>query len=160
MRKSQAEIRMHIWVDADACPKPVKQILFRAAKRTKHFLTLVSNQYHRFPESEYIESIQVPGGFDVADETIIEKAREHDLVITSDIPLSAKCIEKGAVVLSPRGNLIIQDNLSEILTMRNLKEELRGSGIDTGGPAPMKAKDMEQFANQLDKILLKSLNGL
>ena len=144
---------MQIWVDADACPKPVKEIIFRAAKRRQILTTLVANLPLKIPVSPYIKTILVPGGFDIADEKIEALTRVDDLVITADIPLAAKIIAKGAVALNPRGKLYTQDNINEALTMRNLKDELRGSGIETGGPAAFNKKDREAFANQLDRFL-------
>jgi uncharacterized protein YaiI (UPF0178 family) len=146
---------MYIWVDADACPRPIKEILYRAAIRTHLPLTLVSNLSLRTPKSEYIKTVQVPGGFDVADEHIIEMIKAGDLVITADIPLAAAVVEAGAVALNPRGKLYTKENIGEALTMRNVKDELRNAGIETGGPSAFKPADREAFANQLDRLLSK-----
>jgi uncharacterized protein YaiI (UPF0178 family) len=126
---------MHIWVDADACPNPIKEILFRAAERTRVPLILVANQPVRVPPSRYIRSIQVPAGFDVADSRIAQEAAVGDLVVTADIPLAALVIEKGAHALNPRGELYTADNIRERLAMRNFMDELRSSGVVTGGPS-------------------------
>ena len=145
---------MQIWVDADACPKVIKEILFRAAQRVGVMTILVSNQYLRIPKSEFIKTIQVPGGFDVADQHIIDHAQAGDLVITADIPLAAKVVEKQAIAINPRGNLYTKENMGEILIMRNTMDELRNAGVETGGPAMFKHADREAFANQLDKFLI------
>ncbi len=144
---------MRIWVDADACPRPVKEIIFRAAQRRQIATTLVANLPLKTPRSPYINSILVPGGFDIADEKIELLSAKGDLIITADIPLAAKVVAKGALALNPRGNLYTKENINEALTMRNLKDELRGSGIETGGPSAFSGKDREAFANQLDRIL-------
>ncbi len=144
---------MHIWIDADACPKPIKEILFRAAERTEIPLTLVANQPMRTPPSRHISTIQVPHGFDVADNYIAEKVEDGDLVITADIPLAADVIEKGGRAISFRGELYTTDNIKQRLSMRNFLDELRGSGVDTGGPSSFSHSDRMAFANQLDRIL-------
>lgn len=144
---------MHIWVDADACPNLIKEILFRATERVKIPLTLVANQYLRTPPSTLINAVQVPAGFDVADNYIVQQVKPQDLVITADIPLAAEVVEKQAIALNPRGELYTRENIQQRLTMRNFMDELRSSGIDTGGPLVMTAKDRQAFANQLDKIL-------
>jgi len=147
---------MHIWVDADACPKVIKEILFRAAKRVGVFLTLVANQPLRIPKSHYINTIQVPGGLDVADDHILQQVQPDDLVITADIPFAAAVIEKGAYVLTPRGRFYTIDNIREHLSIRNFLDELRSHGVETGGPATLNNKDREAFANQLNRFLTKS----
>lgn len=144
---------MHIWVDADACPNLIKEILFRAAERVQIPLTLVANQYLRTPPAKLIRAVQVPAGFDVADNHIVQQVREGDLVITADIPLAAEVVEKKALALNPRGELYTKENIQQRLTMRNFMDELRASGVDTGGPATMNAQDRQAFANQLDRIL-------
>lgn len=144
---------MHIWIDADACPKPIKEILFRAAERTEIPLTLVANQPMRTPPSRHISTVQVPHGFDVADNYIAEKVEDGDLVITADIPLAADVIEKGGLAISFRGELYTTDNIKQRLSMRNFLDELRGSGVDTGGPSSFSHSDRMAFANQLDRIL-------
>lgn len=148
---------MQIWVDADACPVVIKEIIFRAAERLQISTTLVANQMLRTPPSRYIRAIQVPSGFDVADAHIIEQLVAGDLVITADIPLASLVIERGAHALNPRGELYTTANIREILTMRNFMEELRGAGVETGGPAAFSLADRQTFANQLDRFLAKHL---
>ena len=145
---------MQIWVDADACPVVVKEILFRAADRTKTLVTLVANQYIRVPNSEYIKTVQVPSGFDVADNEIVKRAAAGDLVITADIPLAAEIIEKGAHALNPRGEMYSTENIRSLLNMRDFMDTMRSSGVDTsGGPPPLNQSDRQAFANQLDRFL-------
>jgi len=146
---------MQIWVDADACPKAVKQILFRAAERKEISVTLVANQFLTTPPSPLIKSVQVEQGFDVADNYIVSKMDLGDLVITQDIPLAAEVIEKGGTALHPRGELFTKENIRQRLSMRDFMETLRNSGVDTGGPASFSQADKQQFANQLDRILAK-----
>lgn len=146
---------MNIWVDADACPNVIKDILFRAAEREQVEVTLVANQWIRTPASKFIKSIQVPGGFDVADDEIVRRVQPGDLVVTQDIPLAAFAIEKGALALHPRGEMFTKDTIAARLSMRNFMEELRGSGVDTGGPATMHPRDRQNFANELDKWLAR-----
>jgi uncharacterized protein YaiI (UPF0178 family) len=142
-----------IWVDADACPAVIKDILFRAAEREGLRLTLVANQPLRVPPSSRIAVLQVPRGFDVADAEIIDRVRAGDLVVTADIPLAAAVIERGAHALDPRGELHTADAVRERLVMRNFMDELRASGVQTDGPAPFSAGDRQAFANQLDRFL-------
>lgn len=149
---------MHIWVDADACPIVIKEILYRAVQRTGVPMTLVANQPLRTPPSPLIRSIQVPAGFDVADNEIVDRVQSGDLVITADIPLAAAAIKKGAQALNPRGELYTENNISQRLTMRNFMEELRSSGVQTGGPPTLHQRDRQAFANQLD-TLLQRLKG-
>lgn len=146
---------MRIWVDADACPAVIKDILFRAAERTNVLLTLVANQPVRTPKSRYVKLLQVPAGFDVADNEIVKNLSAGDLVITSDIPLAAEVIEKGGYALSPRGELYSADNIRERLTIRDFMDTLRASGIHTGGPPSLTLSDRSSFANNLDKLLAK-----
>lgn len=146
---------MKIWIDADACPVAIKEILFRAAERTGILLTLVANQRIDVPRSRLIKSIQVASGFDAADNEIVKRINPGDLVITSDIPLAAEIIEKQAIALSPRGELYTADNIKNRLTMRDFMDSLRSSGIDTGGPPPLNQGDRKAFADQLDKLLSK-----
>jgi len=148
---------MKIWVDADACPVVIKDILFRAAERTGVPLTLVANQPVRVPPSRHIRMIQVSSGFDVADNEIVKRVEAGDLVITSDIPLAAEVIEKGAHALSPRGEMHTRDNIGARLNMRDFMETLRASGIQSGGPAALSQKDRQAFANQLDVLLRKRM---
>jgi uncharacterized protein YaiI (UPF0178 family) len=147
---------MQIWVDADACPAVIKDILYRAAERVKCPLILVANQPLRTPPSPYIRSMQVPGGFDVADNRIVERVQAGDLVVTADIPLAAAVIEKGGHALNPRGELYTKDNIRERLTMRNFMGELRNTGVQTGGPAALSHGDRQAFANQLDRFLTRT----
>ena len=146
---------LHIWVDADACPAVIKEILFRAAERRRIPTTLVANQPLRTPPSRYIKALQVPGGFDVADDKIAQEIRPGDLVITADIPLAAAIITRGGHALNPRGEFYSVENIKERLTMRNFMEELRGSGVQTGGPAAFSQADRQNFANQLDRFLAR-----
>jgi uncharacterized protein YaiI (UPF0178 family) len=144
---------MRIWVDADACPNVIKDILFRAAERAQVTLTLVANQPVRTPPSRFIRSIQVPAGFDAADDRIVQLAETGDLVVTADIPLAAGVIGKGAHALDPRGELYTTDNIKEKLAVRKLMDELRSSGVETGGPATFSAADRQAFAGKLDRLL-------
>jgi uncharacterized protein YaiI (UPF0178 family) len=142
-----------IWVDADACPKVIKDILFRAADRVGVQLILVANQQLQLPRSRYIRSVQVAAGFDVADNFIVQQALAGDLVITADIPLAAEVIEKGCLALNPRGELYTPENIRARLNMRDFMETMRGSGVDTGGPAAFSQANRMAFANQLDRLL-------
>lgn len=146
---------MQVLVDADACPVVVKEILFRAARRTQVCVTLVANQYLRTPPSRFIKALQVPAGFDAADERIVELVAAGDLVITADIPLAAAALDKGAHILDPRGNWFTRENIQERLTMRDVMDQLRTSGIATGGPAPYMPNDSKAFAGQLDRFLAR-----
>jgi uncharacterized protein YaiI (UPF0178 family) len=146
---------MHIWVDADACPAVIKEILFRVAERTRLPLTLVANQWLKTPPYPSIKSVQVPKGFDVADNYIVDQAVAGDLVITADIPLAAGAIAKGALALNPRGELYTKENIQQTLDMRNFMETLRNSGVETGGPPAFSQADRQAFANQLDRLLAK-----
>jgi len=146
---------MKIWVDADACPVVIKEILFRSAERTSTLTTLIANQHIPVPKSRYLNSVQVKPGFDVADNEIVKRLSAGDLVITSDIPLAADVIEKGGISLSPRGELYTSDNIKARLNMRDFMESLRSSGVDTGGPPPLNKTDRKSFADQLDRILSK-----
>jgi len=148
---------MKIWIDADACPNIIKDILFRAAERVRIELILVANQPLRLPPSQHIRFMQVPAGLDVADKRIVELLEAGDLVITADIPLAAAVIEKNGAALNPRGELYTKENIRERLSMRNFMEELRSGGINTGGPPMLSAKDKQQFANRLDAWLAKRL---
>ncbi|MBJ7263496.1 MAG: YaiI/YqxD family protein [Burkholderiaceae bacterium] len=146
---------MNIWVDADACPAVIKDILFRAAQRWQVPLTLVANQMLRTPPSPLIRAVQVPRGFDVADAHITEYAAAGDLVITADIPLAADVLAKGAMALNPRGESYSPETIRERLTMRDMMEELRASGVDIGGPASFSQADRKAFANRLDSLLAR-----
>lgn len=146
---------MKIWVDADACPKVIKEILYRAAERKKLQLILVANQYLKTPASVFIITVLVAPGFDVADNHIVQHVDEKDLVITADIPLAAAVIEKGALALNPRGELYTENDIRQRLSMRNFMEEMRSAGQITGGPPAISQTDRREFANQLDRILAK-----
>ncbi|RLT94746.1 YaiI/YqxD family protein [Ketobacter sp.] len=146
---------MNIWVDADACPVVIKEILFRAAERKKVVTTLVANQFLRVPKSAFIQFLQVQSGFDVADNEIVRRVNAGDLVITSDIPLAAEAIAKGAQALSPRGELHTAENIGPRLNMRDFLDTMRSSGVDTGGPPALSQSDRQAFANHLDRILAK-----
>lgn len=144
---------MQIWVDADACPAVIKEILFRAAKRWEVPVTLVANQMLRTPPSPWVRAVQVPHGFDVADAHIVMSVQPGDLVITADIPLAADVLAKGALALNPRGDAYSPDTIRERLTTRDMLEELRAAGIDTGGPAAFSQSDRKAFGNALDGLL-------
>jgi uncharacterized protein YaiI (UPF0178 family) len=148
-----------IWVDADACPVAIKEILFRAAERAQVAVTLVANQYLRTPPSRLIRAIQVGAGFDVADNEIVQRVAAGDLVVTQDIPLAALVIDKGALAVNPRGVLFTPETIAQQLSMRNFMDELRGTGVDTGGPAAFHARDKQAFANQLDQWLSRRRKG-
>lgn len=144
---------MQIWVDADACPNVIKEVLFRAADRTSMMVTLVANQPLKTPPSKYIRTLQVAAGFDVADNEIVQRVEKNDLVITADIPLAAEVIEKGGIALNPRGERYTPDTIRERLNMRDFMDTMRASGIQTGGPNTLNQRDRQQFANELDKWL-------
>ncbi|MDQ6962592.1 MAG: YaiI/YqxD family protein [Mariprofundaceae bacterium] len=148
---------MKIWVDADACPVAVKEILFRVATRRQVDVTFVANQKIRMPSSVYLKSIQVSAGFDVADDEIVQQLDQGDLVITADIPLAADVLAKEAHALSPRGDMFSTETIKGLLMMRDFKDLLRGSGEFSGGPAAFAARDKQAFANQLDRFLTKYL---
>ncbi len=146
---------MQIWVDADACPSVIKEILYRTAERRRISLTLVANQALRTPPSAFIKTIQVSAGFDVADNHIVQHLQAGDLVITADIPLAAEAIAKDGHALNPRGELYTNDTIKERLSLRNFLDELRGSGVQTGGPAALSQRDRQAFANSLDQFLTR-----
>lgn len=147
---------MKIWVDADACPVVVKEILFRAATRAKISVTLVANQFLNVPKSPFVHFVQVPQGFDVADNEIVKRCVEGDLVITADIPLASEVIDKNAIALNPRGELYTVENIKTRLNMRDFMDTMRASGIEGGGPPPLTQRDRQQFANNLDKLLTQA----
>ncbi|MEA2116555.1 MAG: YaiI/YqxD family protein [Thermodesulfobacteriota bacterium] len=151
---------MKIWVDADACPVVIKDILYRAAERRRVQVTLVANRPVRIPLSPCITFVQVASGFDVADNEIVKRMSTGDLVITSDIPLAAEVIDKGGYALNPRGEMYTVDNIRDRLSMRDFMDCLRDSGVDTGGPAPLGKKDRNSFANQLDIFLTRHKKNL
>ena len=144
---------MKIWVDADAGPKAVKEILYRVAERTEIFVTLVANSPLHLPSSSFINLIQVGSGADIADDEIADKCEAGDLIITADIPLAARVVEKGAQALDPRGTVYDKNNIGQVLSMRNFMDELRGSGVETGGPSGFGQKEKFKFANALDKFI-------
>ncbi len=146
---------MKIWVDADACPVVIKEILFRAADRWQIQVTLIANQMIRVPPSRWIKALQVPSGFDVADARIAQEVQAGDVVITADIPLASLVIDKHGLVLDPRGELLDKGNIEERLSMRNFMDTLRNSGVDTDGPAAFSHADRKAFANRLDALLAK-----
>lgn len=148
---------MQIWVDADACPKAIKEILFRAAERMSITTTLVANQFLQTPPSRHIKLLQVKSGFDVADVEIVKRVSAGDLVITGDIPLAHEVIGKGGHAINPRGERYTPDNIKERLNMRDFMDTLRASGINTGGPSALNARDIQAFANQLDRFLAQHL---
>lgn len=150
---------MQIWIDADACPVSIKEILYRAAERTRTNLVLVANQMLRTPLSPYIRAVQVAKGFDVADNYIAEQVSEGDLVITADIPLAAAVIDKHALALNPRGEFYSRENIREALDMRNFMDILRSTGVETGGPSAFSNSDRQNFAKQLDRFLAGNLRG-
>ncbi len=144
---------MQIWVDADACPNVIKEVLFRAAERTGMMVTLVANQIIRTPPSKFLRTLRVEAGFDVADNEILKRTEPGDLVITADIPLAAEVIEKGGVALNPRGERYTTETIKERLNMRDFMDTMRASGVQTGGPPALNQRDRQQFANELDKWL-------
>jgi len=146
---------MRIWVDADACPNVIKEILFRAAERTRLSLILVANQPLRIPASPHVRSMRVGAGFNVADNIIVREMESGDLIITADIPLAAEVIGRGGHALNPRGEFYSTENIEERLAMRNFMDELRSTGVNTGGPATLNHKDRQAFANQLDRFLAR-----
>ena len=146
---------MNIWVDADACPNAIKDILFRAAERTATTLTLVANHDINIPRSRQIRFIKVQSGYDVADNEIVRRMAAGDLVVTGDIPLAAEIIDNDGIAMSSRGELFTPDNIKARLTIRDLMESLRASGVESGGQAPLSQGDRKSFADQLDKILAK-----
>ena len=150
---------MHIWVDADACPAVIKDILYRAAERAKVRMTLVANKFLRTPPSPYIRSLQVARGFDVADGRIMGELQAGDLVVTADIPLAAEVIAKGGHALNPRGEFYTPDSIEQRLALRNHLEALRASGVQTGGPAALDQADRKRFADQLDRFLARRAKG-
>ena len=147
---------MHIWVDADACPRPAKDVLFRVAERTHVTVTLVANQYLKTPASRYVNALQVPAGFDVADNEIVARLEPGDLVVTADIPLADEVISKGGAALNPRGTLYTTENIKDHLQRRDMLDELRGSGMVSGGPDTYGNKEVQRFSNALDRYVTKN----
>jgi hypothetical protein len=150
---------MKIWVDADACPKAIKEILFRVADRTKTELTFVANQRIQVPRSDFINIVQIGQGPDVADDEIAARCAPGDLIVTADIPLAARVVEKGAWALDPRGKLYDAENIKQILSMRDFMDSLRGSGIETGGPGGFSQRERLMFANELDRFIARGQRG-
>jgi len=150
---------LQIWIDADACPKVIKEILFRAAERVQVPLILVANQVVQVPRSRWIRTVRVTAGFDVADHYIAERVQPGDLVVTADIPLAAAVVENGGEALNPRGERYTTENIRERLAMRNFMEELRGAGVQTGGPATLDQADRKAFADSLDRLLSRIRQG-
>lgn len=148
-----------VWIDADACPRAIKDVLFRAAEKRQVALTLIANQFLRVPPSEFISTVQVAAGFDVADNAIVERLVAGDLVITADIPLADEVVQKGGTALSPRGTLYTRENIKDHLTRRDMLDELRGTGVMTGGPPALDKKDVQSFSNALDRFLTQALRG-
>jgi len=148
---------MKIFVDADACPKPIKEIIFRAAERRALETLLVANHAISTPPSSYIRAIQVPKGFDIADNEIVQRVEAGDVVITADIPLAAEVIEKNAFAINPRGELYSRDNIRQRLNMRDFMDTMRASGVQTSGPPPLSQQDRQAFANALDRLLTQQL---
>ncbi|MBC8950715.1 YaiI/YqxD family protein [Xenorhabdus sp. TS4] len=146
---------MPIWVDADACPKVIKEVLYRAAEREKIRITFVANQQLSVPTSIFLHTLQVPAGFDMADNEIVRRSKIGDLVITADIPLAAEVVGKGAIALNPRGERYSEATIRERLVMRDFMDTMRASGIQTGGPATLSQRDRQRFANELDNWLLQ-----
>lgn len=146
---------MKIWVDADACPVSIKEILFKAADRTQTSTTLIANQFLRTPPSRFINSLQVQKGFDIADDEIVKRCNPGDLVITADIPLADEIITKGGYALSPRGELFTRENIKSRLNIRDFMDSMRASGINSGGPPPLSQSDKQAFANHLDRLLTR-----
>lgn len=141
-----------IWIDADACPKAVKEIVFKTSRRLSIKIILVANTYQNIPQSDLIEMIVVNNGFDAADLHIIDQVEIHDIVITADIPLAAKVLKKKAIALDPRGKIYTENNIGSILSLRDFMKEFRDAGLITGGPAAFGPKDVKQFADSLNRL--------
>ena len=152
---SSKGINMNIWVDADACPRAIKEVIYRAARRSQTLTTFIANQMLMTPPSAYIKAVQVPSGMDVADSEIVARLNAGDLVITADIPLAALVVEKDAVALNPRGEWYTRENVHSLLSMRNFMQELRDSGTQTGGPSALSTRDVQNFANAVDGWLVR-----
>ncbi len=150
---------MTVWVDADACPISIREIIFRTAKRRKIATVLVANGGMQIPKSEFVRILIVPHGADIADDRIVEMMQPNDLVITQDIPLASRVVEKGGTAIGPRGQLYDEDKIHERLATRDLMEHLRSAGIETGGPKPLDNKHVQAFANQFDRVLTKLLKS-
>ena len=150
---------MKLWIDADACPRVIKEIVFRASERLNLPVVLVANKSLAKHHSRLVESVVVPDGFDIADDYIVEQAAPDDLVITADIPLAARIVAQGGVALDPRGELYDEENVGERLAMRDLMMELRSGGLVQGGPSPFSMTDRQRFASSLDRLLARMISG-
>lgn len=150
---------MQIWVDADACPKAIKEILYRAASRTRTLVTLVANRPLHTPRTPFVKAVRVAHGFDVADHEITKRVRPGDLVVTADIPLAADVLEQGGFALSPRGRRFTEENIQESLAVREIADQLRSAGVPTGGPPPLGKGDRQAFAGELDRLLAARRQG-
>ena len=150
---------LRVWVDADACPRPIKEVLFRAADKRGVQTTLVANQYLRTPPSKFIQAVQVEQGFDVADNEIVRRMNAGDIVITQDIPLADEVIRAGGIAINPRGTLYTEANIKDHLSRRDLMEQLRDGGMVSGGPSAFDKKDVQAFVNALDRAVTKALNA-
>ena len=155
----QENTQLKIWIDADACPRVVKDVIFRASFRLKVPVCLVANSYMSVPQAPFITSVLVDKGMDIADSYIFDNVTENDLVITADIPLAALVVEKGATAIDPRGELYTEENVRERLSMRDFIKGLRDSGVDTGGPPPFGPKDKERFANSVNRVLTRMMKS-
>ena len=158
MKNENQQGEIKIWVDADACPKTIKEILFRVAERLQIDMTLVANQALKVPPSKVINTVQVGAGFDVADNYIVLHMQAGDLVVTADIPLADEVIDKEGFALNPRGEFYTKENIKQRLSMRNFMDDLRGSGVDTGGPGAFSQSNRKEFSDQLDRFLTKRSN--
>ena len=150
-------LKVHIYIDADACPKVIKDVLYKAVERVKVNMTLVADQFMRIPQSQYIKSVKVPSGIDSADDKIVELAEPGDLVVTADIPLADLIVSKGAFAINPRGELYTEQNIKERLAVRDMMAEFRSTGVEFGGPPAFNQKDKQNFANALDRFLTKNM---
>lgn len=157
--ESAPQSKFRIWIDADACPVAIKEILYRAAKRLKIETVLVANQKISIPHSDLFRLVLVPSGADKADQKIVELMGKGDIVVTADIPLASLAIGRGGVAVGPRGELFDENSIGERLAVRNMMDQMRASGIETRGPKPLNSKDVQAFANVLDRILTKSINS-
>ena len=148
---------MHIYIDADACPKVIKDVLYKAVERVQVHMTLVADQFMRIPQSQYVKSVKVPSGIDAADDKIVELAEPGDLVVTADIPLADLIVSKGAFAINPRGELYTEQNIKERLAVRDMMAEIRSTGVEFGGPPAFNPKDKQNFSNALDRFLTKNV---
>jgi uncharacterized protein YaiI (UPF0178 family) len=156
-QKDKSQIQFRIWIDADACPKAIKDIVFRTSRRLKVPVVLVANQSMQIPKNDLVSIIMVPHGADIADNRIVEEMKAGDIVITGDIPLAARVVEKAGLAIGTRGELFDEDSVQSRLASRNLMEQFRAAGMETSGPKPQNQKDIQAFANQLDRIVTRKL---